>query len=176
MPRPEHHEPHRPEEPYAPLEWAPALGELLLEPTFACVPEQTTRGAVLMAKAPGAVIDDLPVRVPILLTSQLYQHPAAPVVRLVTAIFDRPRNTLKLESCLNVQDERQRQIREALADQHELPLLFYGKSLAGRQTKTLRVEPDICAQLYEQALVFLEEIRPSQLDFDQAKMAVMRNV
>jgi hypothetical protein len=173
MPHPEHHQPHR----------RPGAGELpadladfLREPTFACVPELTDRGAILVAKAPGVLIDEMPVRVPILLTSQLYRHPAAPVVRLVTAIYDRPYDPLKLESFLNVQNERQRQILEALAQQDDLPLVFYDEVLSPRRTKIVRIEPAVYAELYEQALVFLDEIPPRQFDFDHAKATVIARV
>lgn len=63
------------------------------------------------------------------LRHELYQHPAAPVIRVVTVIHDRPDSVLGLESFINVQDQQQRSDYEALAHQDRVHLLFYDEQL-----------------------------------------------
>src|SRR5687768_2285862 len=96
QPRPRQPDPPQPE-PLRPFELPPELARFLKDKPYACVPQATDRGTVLVVKAPGAEIEGLRGPVPILQRHELYAHPAAPVVRSVTTIYDDPDSPLNLE-------------------------------------------------------------------------------
>src|SRR5688572_4295587 len=85
----------------------PELVAFLKDQRYACVTEATDRGTVFVVKVPGAEIESLRGPVPIHQQHELYDHPKAPVIRLVTTIYDRPDRPLKLETFINIADPQQ---------------------------------------------------------------------
>src|SRR5215216_6895249 len=130
--RPSHHD----ATPDQPSELPPELAEFLRDQPIAALLHGTeNQGTVLIVKAPRPEIRSVQGRVPIELRHELYQHPAAPVVRLVTRIYDRPDSSLGLETFINVEDPDQRADYAALAEQDHLLMLFYDDRLAHQLTK-----------------------------------------
>jgi hypothetical protein len=105
-------------------------------------------------------------------------NPAAPVIRTVLSLYDRPQHPLKLESFINIEDPEQRAAFAALATQGQLLVLFYDQDVRHRLSKRVpyraadRAEvPRILARAEELWLA----IPPARFDFDRAKAAVLRN-
>lgn len=128
----------QPGEPRQPGELPQALAEFLRDQVYACVTVATDQGTVLVVKAPSGDIESVGGSVPIEQRHELYSHPKAPVVRLLTTIYDRPRSPLKLETFINVADPHQRADLAALAEQEEFVLLFYDEDLRHRLSKRVR--------------------------------------
>src|SRR5215207_8288171 len=103
--RPSHHQ-SGPDQPSA---LPPELAAFLKDQQYAALLHPTDQGTVMVVKAPRRDIRSVQGRVPIELRHELYQHPAAPVVRLVTRIYDQPDRPLALETFINVDDDDQRQ-------------------------------------------------------------------
>src|SRR5204862_2246429 len=96
--RPTHHD----SAPDHPSELPPELAEFLKDQPIAALLHGTENlGTVLAVKAPRQEIRSVQGRVPIELRHELYQHPAAPVVRMVTRIYDRPDSSLALETFIS---------------------------------------------------------------------------
>src|SRR5690349_17039416 len=74
----------------------PELAEFLRGQEYACLTQATDRGTVLVVKAPRREIRSVRGRVPIGLRFELYQHPRAPVIRILTTVHDRPDRPLAL--------------------------------------------------------------------------------
>ena len=175
---PEHdprHRPH-PSDPLVPIALTPELADFLRgRQAYACVAQATSEGTAYVIRAPAAELVTLRGRIPIGLRHELYAHPAAPVIRTVLSILDRPRRPLTLETFCNVAEADQRADFAALADQERLMLLFYDEQLQHRLTKLVpypdrRDIPLILAR----AEALAAAIPPDQLDFNQAKAAVQR--
>jgi hypothetical protein len=64
----------------------------------------TDPGSRFVIKAPGAEIEGLRGPLPVLFRHELYRHSAAPVVRLMLRLYDRPPTSLAFESFVNVDD------------------------------------------------------------------------
>src|SRR3954463_8288355 len=119
-----------------PSELPPELAEFLKDqPIAAFLLGTENEGTVLVVKAPRQEIRSVQGRVPIELRHELYQHPAAPVVRVVTRIYDQPDSSLGLETFINVEDPDQRSDYAALAEQDHLLMLFYDERLRHQLTK-----------------------------------------
>src|SRR5258708_5570398 len=129
--RREHHHP----DPDHPSELPPGLAEFLKDRPIAAILHATDQGTVLVVKAPGQEIESVRGTVPIEQRHELYHHPLAPVVRIVTRIYDRPEAPLAFETFVNVEDPDQRADYAALADQEVLHVLFYDERLHHRLTK-----------------------------------------
>src|SRR5215212_6932058 len=130
--RPSSHE-SRPDKP---SELPPEMAEFLRDQPIAALLHGTeNQGTVLIVKAPRQEIRSVRGRVPIEFRHELYSHPAAPVVRLVTRIHDRPDSSFGLETFVNVEDPDQRADYAALAAQDHLLMLFYDERLAHQLTK-----------------------------------------
>ncbi len=167
MPSPERREPEQ-----APL--PPELAEFLKDRRFACVTQATNKGTVLVIKAPGREIESVRGRVPVHLRYYLYQHPAAPVIRMILTIYDQPKTPLAFETFINVEDTAQRSDFEALANQRELDLLFYDEELAHRLGKRVHIGlPKVVRQILSAADRLLAAIPKERFDFDRAKAEVM---
>ncbi len=168
----EHH--HQAPEPENPSPLPPELAEFLRDQRLACLTHGTDRGTMLVIKAPQHEIRSVQGRVPIELRHELYQHPAAPVIRLVTRIYDQPDAPLALETFINVDDEQQRADYGELARQDELDLLFYDEQLRHSLTKRVRnaARPDLVEVLIT-ALQLRARIPSDRFDFDLAKAEVM---
>src|SRR4051812_41347012 len=168
--RREHHHPG----PDHPSELPPELAEFLKDQPIAAILHGTEdQGAILVVKAPRLEIDSVRGTVPVELRHELYHHPLAPVIRIVTRIYDRPDSSLGLETFINVEDPDQRADYAALAEQESLHLLFYDEQLHHRLTKRIGQNPDDIRNLLAQADWLLGTIRPERFDFDRAKADVM---
>src|SRR6266536_4659461 len=152
----------------------PELAEFLKGQQYAALLQATDHGTVLLVKAPGPEIESVRGRVPIEILHELYRHPAAPVVRMVTRIYDQPRSSLGLESFVNVDDEQQRADYGELARQDELSLLFYDEELSHCLAKRVRntARREILEVLIT-ALQLRAQIPNDRFDFERAKADVM---
>ena len=113
-------------------------------------------------------------RVPIRVRHALYVHPAAPVIRTVLRIYDRPRTPLAFETFSNIADPDQREDFARLAEQDRLVLLFYDEQLAHRLTKIVPYQDDgTVLTILLQAEQLRRRIPPERYDFDTAKQAVI---
>jgi hypothetical protein len=61
-----------------------------------------------VVKAPNREIQSVRGRVPIRVIHELFNHPAAPVIRITVRIYDQPQNPLALETFINVENPQQR--------------------------------------------------------------------
>lgn len=161
--------------PLRPFELPPELANFLKDKTYACLTQATDKGTVLVVKAPARDIESLRGNVPIQLREELYDHPRAPVIRILVRIYDQPNRPLALETFVNVADPQQRADFVALANQEELHLLFYDESLSHRLTKGVRnFSKDAITLALSNADRLLARIPPDRFDFDKAKEDVMR--
>jgi len=153
---------------------SPELTDFLKDRPFACLTHGTDQGTVLLVKAPAHEIRSLAGRVPVHLRYELYDDPAAPVVRMVVRIHDQPEHPLALETFINVEDPQQRDDLAALANQDRLLMLFYDEGLAHRLTKTVpHPRGDLVTQILDQANSLLAGIPRERFDFEAAKRRVM---
>ena len=155
-------------------ELPPELADFLRDKDYACVTQMTDRGTTLVIKMPSADIQSVHGPVPILLRLELYNHPAAPVIRLVFTFYDQPESPLALETFLNVGDEQQRANADALTSQEELPMLFYDEALTHRLSKAMAYgTQEEMVEILRAADHLIGSIPPEHYDFDMAKAAVM---
>ena len=132
------------------------------------------QGTVMIVKAPRSEIRSVRGRVPIELRHELYQHPAAPVVRMLTRIYDRPDSSLALETFVNVEDVDQRADYAALAEQDHLLMLFYDERLRHQLTKQVGApDPETVTEVLTTAERLLAAIPTNRRDFNRAKADVM---
>jgi hypothetical protein len=156
-------------------ELPPELADFLKDKDYACVTQATDRGTTLVIKMPSADIQSVRGPVPILLRQELYDHPAAPVIRLVFTFYDQPESPLALETFINVGDEQQRANAAALTTQEELPMLFYNEALQPRLSKVMAYgTQEEMAEILRSADHLLGSIPPEYYDFDMAKAAVIK--
>jgi hypothetical protein len=162
-------------EPLAPSPLPAELAEFLRDTEVACLMQETDQGMAFVIKLPTRDIDSARGTVPIHLRHELYEHPAAPVIRTVLVIYDQPEAPLALETFTNIQDEQQRSHFASLAQQDALILLFYDEQLAHRLTKVVpQSDPEQSAVVLATAERLLANIPREQFDFDRAKQAVMK--
>lgn len=160
--------------PLRPSPLSPEMADFLRDKPFACLIQGTDHGTVLVIKAPGEEIQSVCGRVPIHLRYELYQHPAAPVIRMVVRVYDQPERPLALETFVNVEDPQQRADFAALAAQERLLLLFYDEGLSHRLTKVVgHIQNQVVTQILGQADSLLAGIPKERFDFDRAKQRVM---
>jgi hypothetical protein len=160
--------------PERPNQLPPELAVFLRGQQYAALLHATDLGTVLVAKAPGHEIASIRGRVPIGFNHELYAHPASPVIRMVTRIYDQPDRPLAFETFLNVGDPDQRADYEALVHQDELALLFYDQAVNHALSKRVRLtnQPELLRVLTT-ADRLLAAIPEAQRDFDTAKAAVL---
>ncbi len=169
-----HHQQSTDNAPLIPTSLPPDLAEFLRAQRYACLTHATDRGVVLVVKIPGIDIESARGTVPIHFQHELYEHPAAPVIRIVTTIYDQPRSPLRLETFANVEDPQQRSDYAALAEQQELFMLFFDEALQHRLTKAVGgLDNPVMLDVLQRADQFLAGIPPGQVNFDLAKAAVM---
>ncbi len=132
-------------------------------------------GTVVIAKLPGRDIASVAGPVPMHLSYQLFDHPAAPVIRMVTHIYDQPRSPLALETFINIAEEDQRTDFATLGSQGELYFLFFDEAVTHRLSKHVQnaQQPEV-TRILEAADMLRRRIPQSRYDFDRAKLAVMR--
>lgn len=176
--RPRHH--HRPDRSSEPLHRSPLppdLAEFLRTQDRACLFWGTDKGTVLIAKLPRTDIASARGTVPIQIRHELYEHPAAPVIRTVTTIYDRPSSPIRLETFTNAADPQQRSDFAALATQDHLYLLFYDERLRHRLTKGVDApDPSATSIVLSQPERLYQSIPAEVADSDLAKAAVLRSV
>jgi hypothetical protein len=152
----------------------PELAAFLKDQHYAALLHATDLGTVLLVKSPTQEIESVRGRVPIGFHHALYDHPASPVIRILTRIYDRPSRPLALETFVNVGDADQRADYAALTRQDRLLLLFYDEQLRHRLTKTTRgTDRTAIARVLTTADCLLAAIPEDRRDFDAAKAAVM---
>src|SRR5437867_3125782 len=153
----------------------PDLTDFLRTKDRACLTMPTDQGTVLVMKLPSRDLTTIAGVMPIHFRAELYEHPAAPVIRLLTTIYDRPANPLALETFINVAEDDQRQDFEALSRQSMLYLLFYDETLAHRLTKAVHgLDHDQLQLVLRKAEALRAAVPGSQFDFDRAKEDVMK--
>ena len=162
-------------EPRYPSPLPPEMAEFLREREFGCLTHPTDKGTAFVIKAPSTEIDSVRGRVPIHLRHELYDHPAAPVIRLIMTIHDQPARPLALELFVNVDDPQQRSEYDQLAQQEQLYLLFYDEHLRHRLSKVVPYagQEDIFRVL-EVADRLHRSVPRERFDFDRAKANVLR--
>ena len=93
--------PHREQSPNA---LPPELAAFLQDKPYARLTHATDQGTVVVVKAPGHEIESLRGSLPVHVRHLLYQHPAAPVIRMVITLYDEPHQPIAFETFLNVAD------------------------------------------------------------------------
>jgi hypothetical protein len=168
---------HQAPVPFEPVEQAvlpPDMAAFLRTKEVACLMHETNHGTVFVVKLPATEIQSLGGRVPMHVRHELYQHPAAPVIRTVIRIFDRPENPLGLEMFTNVEEADQRADFARLAGQQNIHLLFYDEQLNHRLTKGMEnVESLKIHEIVAAADLVRAEIAPEHYDFDRAKADIV---
>lgn len=155
-------------------ELPPELAAFLRDHEYACVTETTNLGTVVIIKMPSADIESLRGPVPIQLRHELYAHPASPVVRMVFAIYDQPDAPLMLETFINIADTVQRGDYVALANQRDLPLIFYDEAVEQRLSKVVALtNQEEIQRIGYAADRLLESIPEGARDFELAKSRVV---
>lgn len=153
----------------------PELSDFLRTLEYAALLHPTDLGTALIIKAPAEEIESVRGRVPIGFHHELYAHPASPVIRMVTTLYDQPARPLALESFVNVGDMDQRADYAALSGQDELSLLFYDQLLVHALSKRVRLtERGRLLQILTTADRLLAAIPESQRDFNFAKAEVVK--
>jgi hypothetical protein len=155
---------------------APELADFLrsAEPYVALL-HATDRGTGFIAKLPAFEIRAVQGPVPMHLNHQLFDLPAAPVIRTVLTIFDRPTDPLFLEAFTNVADQDQRETFAALSWQDEFLLHFFDEQLDRQLSKRVTGFPQPgVLNMIDLAVDIASRIPPRQFDFDGAKAAVIR--
>ena len=137
--------------------------------------QPTTEGTAFVIKLPGREITSVRGTVPIRVRHELYSHPAAPVIRTVLTVYDQPARPLGLETFTNAEQPDQRADFAHLAEQDQLPLLFYDEQLAHRLSKVVPYQDDgRVGEILREADRLLAAIPPERFSFERAKDAVMR--
>jgi hypothetical protein len=168
---------HQDPEPHEPIEPAalPAdLAAFLRTTDVACLMQESNHGTVFVVKLPASEIQNLSGRVSMRVRHELYQHPAAPVIRTVFRIYDQPDNPLGLETFTNVEQADQRDDFARLASQKNIYLLFYDEQLRHRLTKGLEnVEASVIEEIVTKADALRAQVPAELYDFDSAKAEIV---
>jgi hypothetical protein len=176
MSTPDNRSPRLPGEPIHSIALPPDLAEFLgdLHPTeTVCLLHDSDIGSLFVVKTPAREIDRLRGTYPIGLEHQLFADPHAPVIRTLLTFRDVPASPFRIETFTNVEDSAQHATFAALADQAEIPLLFYDECLAHRLSKRLRnATASQIPIILAEAERLLAAIPPAERDFDQAKANV----
>ena len=170
--------PHR-FNPNRPNQLPPELAAFLRQYQYAALLLATDLGTTLIVKAPGHEIASARGDVPIGFNHELYNHPASPVIRMVTRIYDQPARSLAFETFINVGDPDQRADYEALSRQDELVMLFYDQTVTHALSKRVRLtDPPQLLQVLTTADRLLAAylltlpVRPARYAFEWSVAAV----
>lgn len=151
-----------------------ALAQFLDSQRLACVMEATNLGTGYVIKAPTLEIESVRGPVLIHIAHELHKRPAAPVLRTVISLLDKPNSSLRLETFSNLDDEDQRANLEALSGQKDVYLLFYDEALTHRLAKRVGLRyPQLLSRLLDEAAAHRATIADALFDFDRAKAEVM---
>lgn len=132
-------------------------------------------GTVFISKLPRRLIDSVARPVPAYLRYLLYSCDTAPVIRTLISFADHPTRPLGLECFTNVADQQQRKEFAALSRQPHLPVLFFDERLVHRLSVVLPNDHrDEAAFVLHQGVRLLAALRPEDVDFDRAKLTVLR--
>jgi hypothetical protein len=165
-----------PSDPLLPIALTPDLAAFLRrQDGYACVTQATSEGTAYVLKTPAVDLATLRGTIPVGLRHELYAHPAAPVIRTVLSLYDRPDAPLRVETFINIAEPDQRADFAALADQEALLLLFYDEALRHRLSKRVPYpdRSDI-PRILARADALRTAIAPWRLDFERAKAAVLK--
>jgi hypothetical protein len=177
MPHERDQEPHRRHrsEPQTPIPLTPELADFLsTQPGIICLTHGSDQGTLYLVKAPAREIESLRGTFPIRFRHELHQHPAAPVIRTVSTLYDVPDRPLRLETFTNVGDAMQREDYARLATQEELLMLFYDEQLRHRLSKRIpHPNREALVAVFTRAQELAAAIPATRFDFDRAKAAVM---
>lgn len=158
-----------------PNQLPPELAAFLKEQRYAALLHATDLGTVLVVKAPADDIASVRGQVPIGARHELYDHPASPVIRMVTKIYDQPERPLAFETFVNPGDPDQLADYQALARQDELVMLFYDQTVSHALSKRVRLRDQLqLLRVLTTADRLLAAIPDDRRDFDRAKAEVMR--
>jgi hypothetical protein len=125
-------------------------------------------------KTPSADIRSVQGAVPIAFLHQLYECPTAPVIRMLTTIYDQRERPLALETFINVEDPQQRSDYEALSQQDDVLLLFFDENHQHQLTKQVGgLDRRRMEEILQQADEFLRGIPEEQFSFEIAKAWVI---
>ncbi len=151
------------------------LAERLKAEEYACFTVAIDQGTALFIKAPAWDILRIPSPVPIRLQHFLYDHPSAPVIRMLLTIYDQPAHPLAMDLFVNVEDEQARAEYAALAEQEQVLLLFHDEQLRRRRGITVgnSGQQDI-RRIVTEADRLLAGVPREQFDYNAAKAAVMQ--
>lgn len=153
----------------------PELVQYLRPHDYACVTHASDQGTVFILKAPRHDIESLRGTVPVAVRHELYDHPSAPVIRLLLTFYDQPARPLAFETFVNVANPAQRADYADLAQQPALTLLFYDETVTHRLNKRVRhTAGEQVGTILSVAERLREAIPATDFDFDQAKAAVLR--
>src|SRR5712691_5325633 len=153
------------------------LVDFLKSRPVACLFVPTDQGTVMAIKIARPDIESARGIVPIRMRHELLSHPAAPVIRVITTIYDKPSNPLALETFINVEDPQQRADYQALSEQDTLLMLFYDETVTHRLTKEIKnVDADVIRQIVSKADELYAAIPKEAFNFDAAKAHVMAKV
>jgi hypothetical protein len=142
----------------------------LRDQVMACIPHATDHGTLFIVKVPQADIESVRGPVPIALTHELFEFPTAPVIRMVTTIYDQPSRPLSFESFLNVGEADQRETYAALTTQETTHLLFYDERLRHHLTKEVGgLDQARMGEVLRKAVALYEAIPEGVFNFDVAK-------
>jgi len=161
-------------EPLVPSPLPPELADFLRDLPYACVPHASDQGTLLILKAPRAEIASAQGSFPIRMEHQLYEHSTAPVIRMVTRLYDQPTRPLMFECFINVGEADQREMYATLADQREMRFLFYDETLRHSLTKSVSGLDRV--QMHEvlaKADAIYRGLTPATFDFDRAKADIL---
>jgi hypothetical protein len=163
-----------PDGPPHPIVLPPELAEFLRDQDLTALFHASDIGTLLVVKAPSPDLATLRGPIPIGLVHELYQHPRSPVIRTLLTFVDRPEAPLRLETFTNPGDPEQHAHFASLAEQEEIPLLFYDEQLRHRLSKRVRnaTAPQI-PEIVATADRLLGAIPPGERDFDRAKTEIM---
>lgn len=165
---------HSTSEPFHPSPLQPELAEFFQDHDFAAVMHGSNHGTLLVIKAPRREIHSVEGPILIGLEHELYDHPTAPVIRMVTTFFDQPNRPLALETFVNVEDPQQHADYEALSHQEEMLILFFDETHQHRLTKQVGgVDRDRVAEVLRRAEELYQAIPEEQYSFEIAKAWVM---
>jgi hypothetical protein len=161
----------------SPPELPEELATFLQGQDLAAVTTETDQGTALVVMAPAAELAAMGGAIPIGIRHELYRQPSAPVIRMVTAFYDRPDEPLAFETFFNAGDPQQRREYELLATQRELPILFYDQDLTYVRGKRVAIRNGAeIAAILRAADELRAAIPAEQFDFDRAKQEVMAAV
>lgn len=137
--------------------------------------QATDRGTSLVTKLPRFEIESVRGPVPMHLNHVLYSHAAAPVIRSVLTVFDKPDQPLSLETFTNVADQDQRETFASLGWQEEFLLHFYDEQLDWQLSKRVTgfPQPEVL-DLIDRAVDLARQMPRGRFDFDAAKAAVIQ--